>query len=74
MDGIVADKSVVRAVAEHADRHLGAYATVEQPGTVRVGDPVRLIPRGSWPIATGVRWAQQAFVRSVVRYLLRDRT
>lgn len=38
------DGGVVRAVAEHADRHLGVYATVLRPGTVRVGDVVRFQP------------------------------
>ena len=71
--GIDADKSVVRAVAEHADRHLGLYATVERPGRVRVGDPVRLDPRPPRPFADRARGLQKALLRSAVGYLLRDR-
>jgi uncharacterized protein YcbX len=73
IDGVDADKSVVRAVAEHADRHLGLYATIEQPGRVHVGDPVRLVPRKARPLADRARSVQQALLRSVVGYLLRDR-
>ena len=73
IEGIEADKAVIRAVAEHADRHLGAYATVERPGTVRVGDVVRLGPRSVRPVARTVRKVQQSVVRAAVRALLRDR-
>lgn len=72
IEGLEADKAVVRAVAEHADRHLGAYATVERPGTVRVGDVVRLVRRSKRPVADTVRKVQQSVVRAAVRVLLRD--
>ena len=74
IDGIEADKALVRAVAEHADRHLGAYAVVERPGRVRVGDPVRLLEPRERLIEDGVRQARQAVVRAAVRFLLRDRS
>ena len=70
--GIDADKGVVRAVAEHADRHMGAYASIEKAGTVRVGDEVRLIPRGARPIADGLQRIQRAALRSLSRRLLRE--
>lgn len=73
IDGIDADKSVIRAVAEHADRHLGVYASIEQPGRVRVGDEVRLVPRKANPVADSMRGAKKAVLRSVVGYLLRER-
>jgi uncharacterized protein YcbX len=74
IDGIEADKAVVRAVAEHADRHLGAYAVVERPGRVRVGDPVRLLEPRERPLEHRVRQAEQAVARAAVRFLLRDRS
>lgn len=72
IDGIDADKGVVRAVAEHADRHMGGYASIEKAGTVRVGDEVRLIPRGARPIADGLQRIQRAALRSLSRRLLRE--
>jgi len=35
-----ADPSVLKTIAQHAERCLGAYATVSRAGAVRVGDPV----------------------------------
>lgn len=37
------DPSVLRTIVREADQNLGAYATVEQPGAVRLGDAVELI-------------------------------
>ncbi len=42
--GLARDPAVMQAVARHADRHLGVYATVDRPGLVQVGDPVRFVP------------------------------
>ena len=36
------DPLVLRAIVRDADQNLGVYATITTPGTVRVGDPVRL--------------------------------
>jgi uncharacterized protein len=36
------DPSVLRAIARHRDACIGVYGSVERPGIVRVGDPVRL--------------------------------
>ena len=36
------DPLVLRAIVRDADQNLGVYATVTTPGTVRVGDTVRL--------------------------------
>jgi uncharacterized protein YcbX len=35
------DAAVLRAVTRHHDVCAGVYATVEAPGTIRVGDPVQ---------------------------------
>lgn len=72
LEGVDADKGVVRAVAEHADRHLGAYATVERGGRVSVGDPVHLRPRRQRPIADRLRRSQRSMVRRILQRLLRD--
>lgn len=72
IEGIDADKGVVRAVAQHAERHLGVYATVERAGAVRVGDEVTLLPSRRAPIADGMRRAQRLLVRAIVNRLLRD--
>lgn len=45
------DGESLRAVAEHADRHMGVYAGVARAGTVRLGDPVHLFPRNERPVA-----------------------
>lgn len=73
IEGIGADKDVVRAVADHADRHLGAYASIERPGRIGVGDPVRLLERRERPLEDGVRRVQQSVVRAAVRFFLGDR-
>jgi uncharacterized protein len=39
---LIADPDVLRAVAGHAERCLGIYATVERTGDVAVGDEVRV--------------------------------
>ncbi len=40
--GLPKDATVLRAVRDHADRHLGIYATVVRAGVVREGDAVTL--------------------------------
>ena len=42
--GVEADKSVLRTLAVHANRHVGVYARVARSGAIRVGDPVELKP------------------------------
>ena len=37
------DPGVMRALVKETGGHLGAYAAVETPGTLRVGDPVTLL-------------------------------
>jgi uncharacterized protein YcbX len=37
------DPGVMRALVREAGGNLGAYATVESPGAMRLGDPIRLI-------------------------------
>lgn len=37
------DRSVLRRVVRDANQNLGVYATVTRPGTVRVGDEVRVL-------------------------------
>lgn len=72
IDGIGADKDVIRAVAQHADRHLGVYASEARAGTVRLGDPVHLFPRSERPVADRLRRVEQALIRRILRQLLRD--
>lgn len=36
------DPAVLRTIVRDANQNLGVYATITQPGTVRVGDPVAL--------------------------------
>ncbi|MDO8863638.1 MOSC domain-containing protein [Haliea sp. E1-2-M8] len=38
------EKGLSRAMAKHADRNLGVNARIIQPGTVRTGDRVQLLP------------------------------
>lgn len=73
LPGIDADKGVVRAVAEHANRHLGAYATVVRGGQIRVGDPVHLLPAPTRPVARGFRRVERAFSRRVLNWMMRER-
>ena len=70
IEGIGADKQVVRAVAQHAARHLGVYASVTQPGSIRVGDPVHLIPRRKRPVADALRRAERSLTRGILRRAL----
>ena len=42
VDGVPADKTVLKTIARDAERCLGAYATVTAPGALRVGDDVTL--------------------------------
>lgn len=72
LPGIDADKDVVRAVARHADRHLGAYATVVRAGQIRVGDPVQLRPAVRRPIARGLRRLERAVIRRVLGRMMKD--
>lgn len=72
VDGIGADKEVIRAVAQHADRHMGVYASVACAGTVRLGDPVHLFPSNARPVADRLRRAQQGLIRRIFGHLLRD--
>ena len=71
--GIDADKTVVRTVAKHADRHLGAYATVAQPGTVRVGDPVHLVDANRNRITNTLRSLQRKVLGRVYERIFRGR-
>ncbi|MGB0114168.1 MAG: MOSC N-terminal beta barrel domain-containing protein [Ilumatobacteraceae bacterium] len=41
---IPADRSVLRHIVRDLDQNLGVYATIVEPGTARVGDPVSLLP------------------------------
>jgi uncharacterized protein len=38
------DPALMRTVVKQADQNIGVYARVEKPGTVRVGDELRLVP------------------------------
>lgn len=65
--GLGADPTVLRAVAAHANRCLGAYGEVEQGGRVAVGDEVRVAaPRDT----TVGRW-MKAGATSLKRLALR---
>jgi MOSC domain-containing protein len=37
------DRRILRAAAQHHDAQVGVWASIERPGTVRVGDPVVLV-------------------------------
>ena len=37
------DPGLMRTVVREADQNVGIYATVAQPGEIRVGDPVELL-------------------------------
>ncbi len=43
-DGVAAEKTVLKALTAHTGRHLGCYASVSRPGSIRVGDLVRFAP------------------------------
>ena len=73
IDGIEADEEVVRAVAEHAERHLGVYATIERAGTVRAGDAVTLVPSGRGGLANHIRRTQRSLTRAIIDRLLGDK-
>jgi hypothetical protein len=53
--GLGADTGVVKALAEHADRCIGVYANVANPGRISVGDAVLLLPARSSRLA---RWSE----------------
>jgi hypothetical protein len=38
------DPGVMRALVRESGGNLGVYATVDKPGIVKVGDPIRLLP------------------------------
>ena len=40
------DPSVLRTIVGASDQNVGAYASVQRPGAVRIGDPVELLVRG----------------------------
>lgn len=42
-DGLPKDPSVLRSIVKDADQNLGLYASVSQPGEVKIGDRVELI-------------------------------
>lgn len=44
VDGVPADKTVLKTIARDAERCLGAYATITTPGTLRAGEDVTLTP------------------------------
>ena len=37
------DVGILRAAAQNNDANVGVYASVEQPGVIRKGDPVKLL-------------------------------
>lgn len=43
VDDLPKDPSVLRTIVRDANQNLGVYATVEEPGTVAVGDAVELL-------------------------------
>ncbi len=65
--GVEADREVVRAVAVHAGRWLGAYAEVDRPGTLRVGDAVAVEPPSDLAPARWLRTGRAAVRRLAVR-------
>ncbi len=42
--GLASDERILRVLAQEHDAHLGVYASVMQPGTLHLGDPVELLP------------------------------
>jgi len=42
-DAVPADRAVLRHVVRDLDQNLGTYATIVEPGTVRVGDTLQLV-------------------------------
>lgn len=64
---LAADRALLRAVAQHADSHLGVYAGVLQPGVVQVGDTVRF----ERPTVTRSRRLGQRLADLTKRSLLR---
>lgn len=49
--GIAKDPKVPLAVMQHANQHLGAYATPRNNGVIRAGDTVQLVPKRGGGIA-----------------------
>ena len=43
LEELPSDRAIMRTVVREADQNLGVYATVVEPGTVRVGDRMRLL-------------------------------
>jgi len=41
--GLVRDMRILRTAAQHHHNHVGVFAAIDAPGTVRIGDPVVLV-------------------------------
>lgn len=62
--GIHKDPKVPLAVMQHANQHLGAYATPRNNGVIRAGDTVQLVPKRNdklsvWLTGTGRKLKSQ---------------
>ena len=40
---LVRDLRILRTAAQHHHNHVGVFAAIDAPGTVRIGDPVVLV-------------------------------
>ncbi|MCC6216449.1 MAG: MOSC N-terminal beta barrel domain-containing protein [Polyangiaceae bacterium] len=69
--GLPADRRVSAAIARHADRCVGAYASVVHPGTLTVGDAVRIGVPSPSSLERATARATRALVRSALRLLER---
>ena len=65
--GLARDTTVLRTVRDYADRHLGIYATVVTPGSIRIGDAVEL----HHPQFRPIRSTYDSLRKSMKRALLR---
>jgi len=76
--GIELDKTLSRKLADRTDRFLGVYADVATPGTVRVGDEVRVrLPAPPGALKRATTAASKSATRGVQKLLeatvLRDK-